>query len=144
MEIFRKILVRKSGRELFKSFKGKIVRVTGTTYITDKDKVLRRNRLAVPLKSNSVGFTGKQSTPVKKGQKRPIMSSSSSTSPEDNRPLKPPTRTRIAALTVTIAIRPRPPTLLSASTPHQSKSVLRTPPKKYSGRSRYSLNSQQH
>ena len=40
------------------------------------------------LKSTSVSFSGKQATPVKKVQKRPIVSSSSSTSPEDNRPLR--------------------------------------------------------
>ena len=88
VEIFRKILNRKSGRELFKPFKGKIVQITGSTYISDKGKVIRRNHLAVRLKSTSLCFSGKQATPVKKGQKRPIVSSSPSSS-EDNRPLKP-------------------------------------------------------
>ena len=31
VEIFRKFLNRKSGRELFKPFKGKIVQITGST-----------------------------------------------------------------------------------------------------------------
>ena len=87
VEIFRKFLNRKSGRELFKPFKGKIVRITGSTYISDKGKVIRRNHLAVRLKSTDLSFSGKQLTPVKKGQKRPIVSSSPSSS-EDNRPLK--------------------------------------------------------
>ena len=87
-EIFRKFLYRKSGRELFKPFKGKIVSFTGSSYITDKSKVIRRNHLAVRLKSTHLSFSGKQATPIKKGQKRRIVSSSSFTSPEDNRPLK--------------------------------------------------------
>ena len=87
VKIFRKFLNRKSGRELFKPFKGKIVRITGSTYISDKGKVIRRNHLAVRLKSTDLSFSGKQITPVKKGQKRPIVSSSPSSS-EDNRPLK--------------------------------------------------------
>ena len=87
VEIFRKFLNRKSGRELFKPFKGKIVRITGSTYISDKGKVIRRNHLAVRLKSTDLSFSGKQLTPVKKAQKRPIVSSSPSSS-EDNRPLK--------------------------------------------------------
>ena len=77
VEIFRKFLNRKSGRELFKHFKGKIVSVTGSTYFTDEGKVIRRNHLAVRLKSTGLSFSGKQATPVKKGQKRPIVSSSS-------------------------------------------------------------------
>ena len=84
VEIFRKFHNRKSGRKLFKPFKGKIVKVTGSMYITDKERVMRRNHIAVRLKSTSVGFSGKQATPVKKGQKRPIVSTSSSTSPDDN------------------------------------------------------------
>ena len=38
VEIFRKFLNRKSGREFFKPFKGKIVRITGSTFISDKGK----------------------------------------------------------------------------------------------------------
>ena len=77
VKIFRKFLHRKSGRELFKPFKGTIVSVTGSTYITDKGKVIRRNHLAVRLKLAGLSFSGKQATPVKKGQKRPIVSTSS-------------------------------------------------------------------
>ena len=87
VEIFRKFLNRKSGRELFKPYKGKIVRITEFTYISDKGKVIRRNHLAVRLKSTQLSFSGKQLTPVKKGQKRPIVPSSTASS-EDNRPLK--------------------------------------------------------
>ena len=87
VEIFRKFLNRKSGRELFKPYKGKIVRITESTYISDKGKVIKRNHLAVRLKSTQLSFSGKQLTPVKKGQKRPIVPSSTSSS-EDNRPLK--------------------------------------------------------
>ena len=60
IEIFRTFLNRKSGRELFKPFKEKIVRIIGSTYITDKGKVIRRNHLAVCLKSTSLSFSGKQ------------------------------------------------------------------------------------
>ena len=80
VEVFRKFLNRKSSRELFKPFKGKIVQITGSTYISDKGKVIRRNHLAVRLKSTDLSFSGKQTTPVKKGQKRPIVSSSPSSS----------------------------------------------------------------
>ena len=68
VEIFRKFLNRKSGRQLFKPFKGKIVQTTGSTFISDKGKVIRRNHLAVRLKSTDPSFSGKQTTPVKKGQ----------------------------------------------------------------------------
>ena len=87
VEKFRKFLNRKSGRELFKPFKGKIVQITGSTYNSDKGKVIGRIQLAVRLKSTYLSFSGKHLTPVKKGQKRPIVSSSPSSS-EDNRPLK--------------------------------------------------------
>ena len=87
VEIFSKFLNRKSGRELFKPFKGKIVQITGSTYISDKGKVIRRNHLAVRLKSTHLSFSGKQTTHIKKGQKRPNVSSSPLSS-EDNRPLK--------------------------------------------------------
>ena len=87
VEIFRKFLNRKSGRDFLKPFKGKIVQITGSTYISDKEKVIRGNHLAVRLKSTNLSFSGKQATPVKKGQKRPIVSSSPSSS-EDKRPLK--------------------------------------------------------
>ena len=90
IEIFRKFLNRNSGRELFKPFKGKIVSVTGFTYLADKGKVIRRNHLAVRPKSTGISSSGKQATPVKKGQKRPIVSTSSSMTPENNRPLKFP------------------------------------------------------
>ena len=123
IEIFRKFYNRKSGRELFKPFKGKIVITTGSTYITDKGKVIRRNHLAVHLKSSSIGFSGKQATPVKKGQKRPIVSTSSSTSPEVNRPLKfTNPRSLNTAKTVSFHVRPQPPLLLSSSTPVRANS----------------------
>ena len=123
VEIFRKFLNRKSGRELFKPFKGKIVKVTGSTYITDREKVIRRNHIAVRLKSTSVGFSGKQATPVKKGQKRPIVSTSSSTSSEDRWSLKQPNqKSRITAKTVSIPLCSRPPLLLSSSTPLRANS----------------------
>ena len=125
VEIFRKFLKRKSGQELFKPFKGKIVSITGSTYITDKGKVIRRNHLDVRLKSTNLSFSGKQATPIKKGQKRPIVSSSSSTSPEDNRPLKPSSsRSRITAKTVSVPAHPQLPTILSSSTPTRHKSSL--------------------
>ena len=102
VEIFRKFLNRKSGRELLKPFKGKIVRITGSTYISDKGKVIKRSHLAVRHKSTDLSFSGKQLTPVKKGQKRPIVSSSPSSS-EDNRLLKQSSsRQRITAKTVKI------------------------------------------
>ena len=56
VEIFRKFLNRKSGRELFKPYKGKIVPITESTYISDKGKVIRRNHLAVRLKSTQLSF----------------------------------------------------------------------------------------
>ena len=73
---------------------------------------------AVRLKSTSLSFSGKQATPVKKGQKRPIVSSSSPSSSEDNRPLKPTSsRQRISAKTVAAPARPQFPSLMSSSTP---------------------------
>ena len=121
VEIFRKFLNRKSGRELFKPFKGKIVQITGSTYISDKGKVIRRIHLALRHKSTSLSFSGKQATPVKKGQKRPIVSSSPSSS-EDNRPLKPTSsRQRISAKTVAVPARPQFPFLVSSSTPSRAQ-----------------------
>ena len=117
VEILRKFLNRKSDREFFKPFKGKIVRITVSTYISDKGKVVRRNHLAVRLKSTDLSFSGKQLTPVKKGQKRPIVSSSPSSS-EDNRPLKQSSsRQRITAKTVKIPAHPKLPSLPTSYTP---------------------------
>ena len=123
VEIFRKFLNSKSGRELFKPFKGKIVQITGSTYISDKGKVIRRNHLAVRLKSTDLSFSGKQTTPVKKGQKRPIVSSLPSSS-EDNRPLKQSSsRQRITAKTVAVHAHPKFPSLPSSSTPSRGQTV---------------------
>ena len=124
VEIFRKFLNRKSGKELFKPFKGIIVRVTGSKYITDKGKVIRRNHLAVRLKSTNLSFSGKQQTPVKKGQKRPIVSSSPSSS-EDNRPLKQSSsRQCITAKTVHVPTRSKFPSVTSSHTPPRGQMVL--------------------
>ena len=123
VEIFRKFLKWKSCRELFKPFKGKIVQITGSTFIFEKGKVTRRNHLALRLKSTDLSFSGKQTTPVKKGQKRPIVTSSPSSS-EDNRPLKQPsTHQRITAKTVAVHARPKFPSLPSSSTPSRGQSV---------------------
>ena len=123
VEVFRKFLNRKSGRELFKPFKGKIVRITGSTYISDKGKVIRRNHLAVRLKSTDLSFSGKQLTPVKKGQKRPIVSSSPSSS-EDNRPLKQSSsRQRITAKTLKIPAHSKLPALPSSNTQSRGQIV---------------------
>ena len=123
VEIFRKFLNRKSGRDFFKSFKGKIVRITGSTYISDMGKVIRRNHLAVRLKSTDLSFSGKQLTPVKKGQKRPIVSSSPSSS-EDNRPLKQlSSRQRITAKTVKVPAHPKFPSLPTSYTPSRGQIV---------------------
>ena len=63
----------------------------------------------------------KQATPAKKGQKRPIISSSPSSS-EDNRPLKPTSsRQRISAKTVAVPARPQLPSLVSSSTPSRAQ-----------------------
>ena len=89
--------------------------------------MIRRNHLAVSLKSTGLSFSGKQATPVKKGQKRPLVSTSgsSSTSPEDNRPLKPSNpRSRITAKTVSVPARPQLPSIMSSSTPVRPKSSL--------------------
>ena len=123
VEIFRKFLNRKSVRDFFKLFKGKIVKITGSTYISDKEKLIRRNHLAVRLKSTDLSFPGKQTTPVKKGQKRPIVSSSPSLS-EDNRPLKQSSsRQRISAKTVAVHARPKFPSLPTSSTPSRDQIV---------------------
>ena len=123
VEIFRKFLNRKSGRELFKPFKGKIVQITGSAYISDKGKVIRRNHLAVRLKSTDLSFSGKQTMPVKKGEKRPIVSSLPSSS-ENNRPLKQSSsRQQITAKTVAVHARPKFPSLPSSSTPSRGQTV---------------------
>ena len=83
--------------------------------------MIRRNHLAVRLKSTNLSFLGKQATPVKKGQKRPIVSSSPSSS-EDNRPLKPTSsRQRISAKTQAVPARPQFPSLVSSSTPSRAQ-----------------------
>ena len=52
-------------------------------------------------------------------------STSSSTSPEDNRPLKPSNpRSRITAKTVSVPARPQLPSVMSSSTPVRPKSSL--------------------
>ena len=67
VKFFRKFLNRKSGRELLKPFKGKIVNITGSTYITDKGKVIRRNHLAV----NETMFFRQTSNAYQEGAKAP-------------------------------------------------------------------------
>ena len=125
IETFRKFLNGKSGREFFKPSKGKIVSITGSTYITNKGKVIKRNHLAVRLKSTGPSSSGKQAAPVKKGQKLLIVSSSSSTSPEDNRHLKPSNpRSQITAKTVSVPARPQLPSLLYSFTPVRPKFSL--------------------
>ena len=90
-----------------------------------RGKMIRKNHLAVRLKSTSVGFSGKQALPVKKGQKCLIVSTSSSTSPEDNRTLKPPNqKSRMTAKSVSIPVRSWPPLLLSSSTPLRANSSV--------------------
>ena len=44
--VYRKILVRKSGRPLFKQFNGKIIKVTNNTYITENGKIIRKNHIS--------------------------------------------------------------------------------------------------
>ena len=123
VEIFRKFLNRKSGRELFKPYKGKIVRITESTYISDKGKLIRRNHLAVRLESTQLSFSGKQLTPVKKGQKRPIVPSSTSSS-EDNRPLKQSgSRQRISAKTVYVPAHSKFPSMPVSHTPPRNQMV---------------------
>ena len=122
VEYFRKFLNRNFGGELFKPFKGTNVRITGSIYIADNGKVIRRNHLTILRKSRSLSFSGKQATPIKKGQKRPIVLSSSPSSSEDNRPLKPTSsRQRISAKTVFVPTRPQLPTMLPSSTPSRIK-----------------------
>ena len=67
VEIFPKILEKKSELELFKPFKGKSIRITGTTDLFDEHKVIRRNRVAVHLEPFNSGFSGKQVSPTKMG-----------------------------------------------------------------------------
>ena len=123
VEIFGKFLNRKSGRELFKPYKGKIMRITESTYISDKGKLIRRNHLAVRLKSTQLSFSGKQLTPVKKGQKRPIVPSSTSSS-EDNRPLKQSgSRQRISAKIVYVPAHSKFPSMPVSHTPPRNQMV---------------------
>ena len=79
--------------------------------------------MAVRLKSTDLSFSGKQLTPVKKGQKRPIVSSSPSSS-EDNRPLKQSrSRQRITAKTVKIPDHPKFPSVPTSYTPSRGQIV---------------------
>ena len=99
VKIIRKISVRKLVRELFKLFKSKIFRITGTTYITDKVKLIRRNHIAASLKSSQSGFLGKQASPAER-LKCPALPTRTTSilfilgslahPPDDNRPLDPP------------------------------------------------------
>ena len=98
------------------------MQITVSKYFTDKGKVIRRNHLAVRLKSTSLSFSGKQATPVEKGQKRPIVTSSPPSSSEDNRPLKPTSsRQRISAKTVSVPACPQFPSMMSSSTPSRTQ-----------------------
>ena len=85
--------------------------------------MIRRNHMAVRLKSTNLSFSGKQLTPVKKGQKRPIVSSSPSSS-EDNRPLKQSSfRQRITAKTVHVPTNVKFPSLTISHTPPRGQMV---------------------
>ena len=55
-EIFRKVLDRRSGNQLFKSFSDKITNVTNNTYITEKGKVIRKNYISFRIKIKTLEF----------------------------------------------------------------------------------------
>ena len=79
--------------------------------------------MAVRLKSTDLSFSGKQLTPVKKGQKRPIVSSSPSSS-DENRPLKQSSSSqRITAKTVKVPAHPKFPSLPTSYTQSRGQIV---------------------
>ena len=49
-EIFRKVLNRRSGKQLFKPFKDKITKTTNNTCITEKGKSIRKNHVSIRIK----------------------------------------------------------------------------------------------
>ena len=99
------------------------MQIIGSTDISDKEKVIRKNHLAVRLKSTDLSFSGKQTTPVKKGQKRPIVSSSPSLSEDNWPPKQSSSRQRISAKTVAVHARPKFPSLPTSSKPSRDQIV---------------------
>ena len=89
-EVFRKILDRISGKELFRPFNEHIVKFSENIYTTASGKVIRKNQIALRLKSDSL--SGKQSSSKPQGQKknkRPRVQDSTTTSEDDLTPLSP-------------------------------------------------------
>ena len=70
VKIFRKVLDRKSGKPLFKLAKIKITRVTDHTYITDKEKVFRKNHLSLKHNFNYPKFSATPGTVGERLQRR--------------------------------------------------------------------------
>ena len=68
VEVFRTILDRRYGKELFRPFNEHIVKFSENTYTTASGKVIRKNHLALRLKNDYL--SGKQSSTKQAGQNR--------------------------------------------------------------------------
>ena len=79
VEVFRKVANRKSGKQLFKCFEDKIIRITPSTYITAAGKVIRKSDIPLRLKNPQVsGHQGPSKPLLGKKLKRQRKFSSSS------------------------------------------------------------------
>ena len=54
VEVFRKVANRKSGKQLFKHYWDKIIKITPSTYITAVGKVIRKNDISLRLNISQV------------------------------------------------------------------------------------------
>ena len=90
---------RKSGKQLFKCFEDKIIRITPSTYITAAGKVIRKSDISLRLKNPQVsGHQGPSKPLLGKKLKRQRKFSSSSSSDE---PLVPRAKAQQKQLTAT-------------------------------------------
>ena len=102
VEVFRKVANRKSGKQLFKYFGHKIIRITPSTYITAAGKVIRKSDISLRLKNSQVsGHQGPSKPLLGRTLKRQRNFSSSSSS---DKPLIPRAKAQQKQLTATIRL----------------------------------------
>ena len=68
VEVFRKNLDRRFGKELFRPFNDHITQILENTFTTTSSKAIRKNRIALRLKDDYL--SGKQSSTKQAGQNR--------------------------------------------------------------------------
>ena len=99
VEVFSKMANRKSGKQLFKCFGHKIIRITPSTYITAAGKVIKKRDISLRLKNPQVSGHQGPSKPLLGEKMRRLRKFSSSSSSDE--PLVPRAKAQQKQLTAT-------------------------------------------